>query len=125
MTVHGSDGPNFGGRGIFEDDYAPADDGCYYQGSMIPEAQGVTGTSGYLNASNGYPDTIGWFPDAVNYYRQHEVTPCAATLYQRMFIWCNVGGPVAFKDNVLILQINSITVSVRRDGVFTGNHGWP
>ena len=125
-TVQGSDGPNFGGRGVQETDYAPAVDTCYFSTSMVPEATGVTNPGiVYVNTINVYGDKLGWFPDAVTCYRQQEVTPCAATIYQRMVLHCNTIGPVAYKDNVLILRIFSLTVRNERDGVISDLHAWP
>jgi hypothetical protein len=99
VTVNGSDGPNFRGSGIQEDVAAPGSDSCHYPASIYDPWTEVTapGQLFYVNTANQIGDTVGWGADQINYYRQKEVTPCEATLYQRMSLYCNNSGPTAYQ----------------------------
>jgi hypothetical protein len=72
-----------------------------------------------LNDSNQWgDDNVGWYSDAVYYYRDHGVAPCTATFYQQMQIqngsgaaWVNYGSV-----NTLTATVGTTTVGSGRSG---------
>lgn len=100
---------SWGGRTISETFPQPANDGCWFLGSLVPEIVHIATASVTLGNSGTYQDSIG--PQtapisAVTYYRQHGRTPCTITTVQVMVIDCP--NPPANPTYATITQVDSI-----------------
>jgi hypothetical protein len=103
QTISDTAGDSFDGWPVTEGNAAPGQDTCWFQGSLVPRATGVTG--GTWTVAGGDVaglhnhwglDLVGFDPDSVSYYRANApghgiAIPCGATLYQSMEILCSSG----------------------------------
>jgi hypothetical protein len=100
-------------------------DACWFPESEVLKFDKVTAPDWRWPVSgNSYgPDYVGWFANAVLYYRAYDRAPCAAEFPQEMIMQVpgtNVLGPFEFsyKVNWLAAEITQHTVSTYRDGVW-------
>lgn len=96
QSISDSAADSFDGSSVKEGNAASGQDTCWFQGSRVPRATGVTGgTWPVQNNQWGY-DLVGFDSDSVSYYRANDpghgiAIPCGATLYQAMQISCPGG----------------------------------
>jgi hypothetical protein len=103
QTISDSAGDSFDGQTVTEGNAAPGQDTCWFSGSLVPRATGVTGgtwtvAGGDVAGQHNHwgLDLVGFDPDSVTYYRANApghgiAIPCGATLYQAMEILCPSG----------------------------------
>jgi hypothetical protein len=88
---------NYGGRTLTET-FQPEDttDTCYFTDSAIPKVVTLPPKSISVssNTPSGFGDNVGMTEMTVNYYRQHNVSPCGYYLKQRMKIDCDTSSPI-------------------------------
>jgi hypothetical protein len=95
VTVSDSAGDSFSGQYVQEANASTGQDSCWFQGSFYaPSTSVVIDPPAAISAANQFSDTVGWIPDAVNYYRANaplhgKSIPCGATLHQALQIMCN------------------------------------
>lgn len=119
---------SFSGRKILEADGGGTQDGCYFQGSSIPEVtETVSGGLWTVGSNNtwGSPtdpshyDTVGWAEEAVDYYQgsSQASKPCFLQGLQIMFISCNTTY-LPYITNTLKSGIDTSSVSAERQNSF-------
>lgn len=105
---------NFGGRFVYE--APPADDTtydtCYWNNSssdysIFDSFSEITGQAWWVDGGNqwGY-DAVGYFSNAVVYYRAHSRTPCGYSYGQDMYIDSAMLGPQNYQTNELLYTID-------------------
>ena len=115
-------GTSFAGRTITESDSSPGVDTCWFVGSAVKRATGVTGGTWRVGSDNRWgPDQVGW-PDvrAIKYYRDEGEAPCGFTLYQRLTIsGCGAGSSsTVYRKTVRLTgRITATTVSISRSRI--------
>lgn len=109
---------SFVGRSVIEQSPGGGQDNCWFQGSQLDPNTSVTGTIWPIVAGNQFefPDSVGWLPDAVNYYRQQGRAPCTASFQQVMSIDCPAGGLSPYATNTIEAGIGVLIVTSRRGG---------
>jgi hypothetical protein len=127
---------NFGGRNVNET-FNPGTDSCWISGSPygyystppswntwpVGSVDGAAATNQWGN------DYVGWFPDAVNWYRTNRPPNgfpvlCGVTWSQRMNISCTTGGTVFYQGNFMAAQIDTSSVSSARSSE-SATRLWP
>jgi hypothetical protein len=115
----------FAGRRVAEVDAGGGDDSCHVKGLPFHDPPGEPHLGGFfwiVRDDNTYgPDSIGYKPEAVTWYRAHNIIDCGFTKYQQMQMSCdlptdatmhNYGSP----PNTLGGAITANSVSSSRKG---------
>lgn len=114
------------GRQVFETGNGTPSDSCWRQGDVVdglPAAPlHVTGGGwfvGYYFFNNWYDyDYVGYVPDLISYYRQHNRVPCQAAAPQAMRIYTSSGSVVYYTDTLQVSLPDYKNVGVERGGVW-------
>jgi hypothetical protein len=119
---------NFSGIQVTETDLGGGSDSCWFNGSFYGYWDYLTGGTWDVGANNWWGvapgplyDYVGWFDNAVLYYRNQGRAPCNNVMNQRMDV---VGGCTGYTTNVLKAYIGVITVKSERDGK-SAERVWP
>lgn len=118
---------SFIGRGVIESSPGGGQDNCWFSGSANDPNTEVTGTVWQVVAGNQFdiPDSVGWLPGAVNYYRQQGRAPCTAHFQQVMSIDCPSGsGVTPYATNTIEVGIGVLIVTSSRGGA-QDSRTWP
>jgi|SRR5580698_3970401 hypothetical protein len=105
-------------------------DSCYYLGSPILDTTTVTGGDWTVADDNTWsPDYVGWYPNAVNQYRNTGRAPCGFFVYQQMAIQCGLPTDSGFHNygrvNVLKATITATEVTSDRADSPPQTKVWP
>ncbi len=109
----------FNGRTVTESGSPGGSDTCHDPGSPAVPFIGPTGGSWSVGSSNQYgPDSIGWYPIAVAYYRsQPGRVPCNALWQQVMSINYPGQSDRAYRTNINLVIIEDVLLRTSRGGV--------
>jgi peptidoglycan hydrolase-like protein with peptidoglycan-binding domain len=115
---------NFRNCSVREADPGGGTDTCHFAGSAYAPFTGVTGGTWPVGARNAWGDDfVGWFTNAVTYYRTNGRAPCTASFPQSMRV-VRPAGDVHYRRNQLTMTIGTTTVDSTRDGQ-TQSKTWP
>jgi len=115
---------DFSGITVTEIQVGPSADGCWFQGSTVPQAS-LTGGTWQIDNNNEYKgigkdqadaDSVGRAPWVVTYYRKAGKAPCAYRITQAMEIVPPTGPNVRYTTQDLKYGINPQDVYSERDG---------
>jgi hypothetical protein len=116
---------SFGGRQVFEPPTSADFDDCQFFLSEF-DPWTMQGGGWFVDIDGEYGnDRVGYFWDAVDFYRDDGEYPCGAQgtqpmkLYENFISQNNFSTSAVYKQNVLEPLIGLITVAVERDGVNT------
>jgi|WetSurMetagenome_2_1015567.scaffolds.fasta_scaffold40926_3 peptidoglycan hydrolase-like protein with peptidoglycan-binding domain len=99
-------------------------DSCWFAGSMFTPFTAITGGLWNVDDTNSWgEDHVGWYSNAVTYYRTHGRAPCSNSFTQSIRV-VRPSGDVEYRQNVLGGAIGTTTVSSTRDG-HTETKNWP
>jgi hypothetical protein len=97
---------NWGGRTVSETFPQPANDGCWFPGSLAAKVITPAAGNSPIDSDGIYGDAIGPVADAVQYYREKGRTPCTITTQQVLVIDCP--NPPANPTYFTVTQIDAI-----------------
>jgi len=125
QAISDSAGDSFDGWPVQESNAAPGQDTCWFSGSQVPRATGVSGglwtvAQGDVAGQHNHWgfDLVGFDSASISYYRVQDpahgiALPCGATLYQTMQILCSSGVWATYTPsfgNKLTVQIEQTAV---------------
>jgi hypothetical protein len=122
---------NYQGRVVIEEgETPPSVDLCLWSGSKVQQAtlngNGNSWPVGEVGFPNEYAyDGVGFTTGAVTYYRGVHRAPCAAQVYQDMYVYCNSGPSQRYHVNDQQDIIGLTTVGSSRAGGVTSTEIWP
>lgn len=91
-------------------------DTCWFPGSAIRKFDAITGGTWTVAQGNKWgDDEVGWFTNAVTYYRQKGRAPCGTSFPQDMVIDCPAGEE-KYTRNQLGGSMDATGVTSERDG---------
>jgi len=109
---------------VTEADPGGGTDTCHFPGSIYAPFNAVTGGTWRVNARNRWGDDwVGWFTQAVTYYRNQGRAPCTASFPQSMRV-VRPDGNVEYVRHQLEATIGTTTVSSTRASQ-TATRRWP
>ena len=109
---------------VTEADPGGGADGCHFPGSAFAPFNAVTGGTWTVDANNRWGDDwVGWFGNAVTYYRNQGRAPCSTSFSQSMRV-VRPSGNVEYVSDTLVSTIGTTTVSSTRAGQ-TAIRAWP
>jgi hypothetical protein len=122
-------GVRLGGRRVIETDgnYDPANDTCWFPGSLIPQSYTLAGGSWIVAGDNTWGrDYVGWtdvsqYNYPISYYRSNNRAPCQTTIPQVMRIQCGTFSQPYYQEyitNSLQTGFNSTLIWSERLGVY-------
>jgi hypothetical protein len=116
---------NFVGRSVTEQNPGGGGpDSCYFTGSTFAPFVSISGGTWPVGSGNAWgPDSVGWLPSAVTYYRAQGRATCGTTFPQRMVINCS-SGAITYANNTLGCDITATGVTSTRAG-HTVSRTWP
>jgi hypothetical protein len=119
-------GASFGGRVVTErDPGGGGPDTCWYPESIIPKGESISGGSWQVGSDNRWgPDTVGWTPFAVGYYRSRDRAPCDTSFPQELVITWPGYGEFSYLTTTLRAGITNSTVWSERSGQYA-ERIWP
>lgn len=117
---------DFAGRTVREEGGLTTD-GCHFTGSAF--AKYSIGTAEwFLDDTINYNaygyDNIGFFSQAVQYYRSMGRAPCTAVQPQKMYIRCNSSTDLLYHQNTVAISVGVTDISVQRGNAYQ-SRVWP
>lgn len=112
---------DFSGRSVTEQNPGGGGpDTCWFAGSAIPKFTSISGGTWPIGGGNAWgADYVGWYVNAVTYYRAQGQAPCSTRFPQTMVINCpHPLNLQTYQNNMLGAGMGTTTVTTTRAGQF-------